>query len=237
MSLQYIPDDFNTGLCECFDDQPSCVASVFCPWCALKAQLKTLMRGRTRVVPHACVPLIVMNFLLWGGIGIGCFSVLMRNMVRRSFLLSAESEANSCFKAFFCVHCSVSQVYREMSIRHEWPGGPCVEEPYVRQNLVVPPPNPERMGEAGATSPQTTVQNPIPNYRPNIIHMTAVEVRLQPQGDLRYPQPQPAPREEGDEPPAFQVDTASQHPHAVSTTVHVEEHHNPPLKPVYGYES
>jgi Cys-rich protein (TIGR01571 family) len=213
MSLLYVPDDFNTGLCECCDDQPSCMSGFFCPWCALSAQFNMLMNRRTGVAPHVCLPLVLINFLLWGGFGVACFSVLTRNMMRRSFLLSAESEANSCFKAFFCVHLSICQVYREMSIRHEAPGGPCGEgdEPYAKAGLVVPPPNPERMGEL--VQPARTTSNANTSATTSN-HTTTVGVRP------HQPQPFHTAGREGDEVPAF-GDAAPRHP----------------LKPVYGYES
>ncbi|CUG15366.1 Hypothetical protein, putative [Bodo saltans] len=79
-------------------------------------------------------------------------------MVRRKFHLAQESMLVSAAKGFFCAPCSVGQVYREMSLRHMWPadGGLCVDAPYTKAGLVVPPPNPNRMGGTWASSRTTT---------------------------------------------------------------------------------
>lgn len=148
--------DFNSALFGCFHDQPSFIDGLFCPCCAVSAQYNMLKHGKAGMVAHIYLPLAILNFFSWG-LALSCVSVLTRSMLRRHFGLTQESDVHSCCKAFLCAPCSICQVYREMSMRHAWPDGVCVDAPYVRPGMVVPPPQPERMGGA-SSSPSSTAR-------------------------------------------------------------------------------
>ncbi|CUG15458.1 transmembrane protein, putative [Bodo saltans] len=226
MSLLFLHDDFNSGLYACFDDQPSCMDGFFCPCCAVSAQYNMLKHRKAGVLAHVYLPLFILGFFTWG-LALSCFSVVTRNMLRRGFLLSQESEASSCCKAFCCPHCSICQVYREMSMRHVWPDGVCSDAPYVKRGLVLPPPNPDRMG------------NPTPssnNMREIQVHQQQQPPQQWQQNQFQHqPQPTQSRRESslpvnGQPVFGYPVQAAPQH-----TSQQQQEQQQYPTKPVYGY--
>lgn len=135
----FAQDDFNTSLFGCFHDVPSFLDGLFCPCCAVSAQYNMLKHRRTGGIPHVYLPLFILNFFTWG-LALSIFSVVTRNMLRRTLFFTQETELSSCCKAFLCTTCSICQVYRELSIRHAWPDGVCVDAPYVNTDLWSHPP-------------------------------------------------------------------------------------------------
>jgi Cys-rich protein (TIGR01571 family) len=164
MSLLFLHNDYNSGLFGCFDDQPSCFDGFFCPCCALSAQYNMLKHRQTGMLAHVWVPLSIVNFFTWG-LAVSCFSVVTRNMLRRGFSLSEETELDGCCKACFCAPCSICQVYREMSMRQVWPDGVCVDAPYTKRGLVLAAPNPDRMGVQQSRS---AVVQPQPHHQEQV---------------------------------------------------------------------
>ncbi|CUG15320.1 ama1 protein, putative [Bodo saltans] len=142
--IHYHNHDFNTGLCDCFDDCSSFLDGWFCAYCEVSAQYNMLTNGRPGVDLCVCTALLCADLWLCLGFAITCMTVFTRSGARERFHLHEEGAVGGCCKGFWCGPCSICQVYREMSIRHAWPGGVCVDAPYHKRGLN--PPEPQYMG-------------------------------------------------------------------------------------------
>jgi Cys-rich protein (TIGR01571 family) len=132
--------DFNTGLCDCFDDCSSFLDGWFCAYCEVSAQYNMISNGRPGVDMCVCTALLCADAFFCLGFAITCMTVFTRSGARERFHLHDEGAVMGCCKGFFCTPCSICQLYREMSIRHAWPGGVCVDAPYTKQGLAAPEP-------------------------------------------------------------------------------------------------
>ncbi|CUG15001.1 ama1 protein, putative [Bodo saltans] len=138
-SSSFQADGFNTSLMSCTDDCASCMDVACCPSFHVSAQYNMLHHREPRVNLSVGIPLFLGGLFCFC-IPMGCISVQTRSKARKVLQLSAEGSFESCSKAWWCMPCSMCQVYREMSIRHWWPGGVFVDIPYQKAGLVAPPP-------------------------------------------------------------------------------------------------
>lgn len=137
MSTQsFVANDYNTGLFQCTDDYPSLFDGLFCPWCMLSAEMNMMLLRKPGVHLVTTAQMIVMD-ICFCGFASSSASVAVRSKIRELFQLS-ESPAAGCLIGCFLRHCSMCQVYRELSIRGFWPEGVCVDKPYKKPGLVAP---------------------------------------------------------------------------------------------------
>jgi Cys-rich protein (TIGR01571 family) len=148
---------YHTGLCDCTLDCSSCMEAWFCHWCQIGHQYEKITTGGTGMNAAVCCAMFCAD--MWtGGCGTLFGSWYTRAEARRKYNVIADDFTEICV-AVCCVPCSVSQVYREMSIRGFWPGGICVSGPFMMPGAVVPPP-PQTMvygASAPPSPPQKTV--------------------------------------------------------------------------------
>ncbi|CUF90830.1 ama1 protein, putative [Bodo saltans] len=138
----FLPHAYNTRLFQCLVDNSSCLDGFFCPWCQTASQQNAFspIPLPSRMKYHAATSLCI-GELLCLGLPLRITNVFFRMKVKERFHLHEENESDvkSCCIGFWCVWCSVSQTYREMSIRHQWPGGVCVgDTPYAKPGVVAP---------------------------------------------------------------------------------------------------
>ena len=163
---QYRPDAFNTSLFDCTDDGASCCDVFLCPWC-MNAQLYNAVTSGEKNSMHAgvCLVTFVLDIFLLG-VAYMTASHCTRNEVRIKY--GYNDREQNCFceflAGFFCASCSNCQIYREMSIRRQWPGGICcVGEPYDHPTLR--PPQSVIMQSRSTDAPQQRRASAV--YEPN----------------------------------------------------------------------
>lgn len=82
----------------------------------------------------------------------------IRQSLRRRYGITGDDCAD-CAASFFCLPCAISQQYREMTYRQQWPGGICVEPPvgFSPVPMGVMPPPPQHMGAGVVAAPMPVV--------------------------------------------------------------------------------
>lgn len=164
-TIPFRQHDFNTGLCDCFSDCDSCLEAYFCAHCQVSQQYNVLTTGRREMNPLLCLAMLGADMCGAMGVALAIGTIVTRGEVRMRLGLTDETSMQSCCRAFWCVGCSICQTYREMSIRHVWPGGICVNKPYVRFGLQapqMPAMNPQPGGGADGGVPVYGV--PVPQH-------------------------------------------------------------------------
>ena len=120
---------WSTGLCHCMDDMDSTVETIFCGRCQLSRQYNQITTGVNQIEPWTFVGSLVTDVLLGMPITATMFSWYLRNRIRGRYQIAGD-DFNDCLVAIFCNPCSACQVYREMSIRGDWPAGCCIHRPF-----------------------------------------------------------------------------------------------------------
>jgi Cys-rich protein (TIGR01571 family) len=137
-TLMFQDDDYNTGLCDCFDDCTVFLEGWLCGYCQVSAQYNMLFQNKPGVDICVCGVLLCADAWCTLGLALASFTAFTRLKVKGTFQLVKESGLCSCAKGFFCASCSNCQTYREMSLRNRWPGGVCVDAPYRKEGLCAP---------------------------------------------------------------------------------------------------
>jgi Cys-rich protein (TIGR01571 family) len=133
-AVQAVP--WQTGITTCGDDMKSCAEGLFCTYCQNARQFNMHKRGDNSIDAFACFLPFAVDAIF--GMGVGSFFITWHNRreVRRRYLIEG-SDCGDIAASFFCLPCSVCQVYREMSVRNEWPSGFCVSEPFAMPPAVM----------------------------------------------------------------------------------------------------
>lgn len=130
--MAFNPIDYNTGLCDCCMDCCSSVDASYCIVCQLARQhhaitTKTSGMDTCRCILYSCFyPFIPF------------FACCVRQSLNDTFKIQ-ESGCATCMISLYCYQCSISQMYRELSIRGVWPGGCCVSAPFVHPTIPTQP--------------------------------------------------------------------------------------------------
>eukprot|EP00331_Platyophrya_macrostoma_P005388 CAMPEP_0176432892 /NCGR_PEP_ID=MMETSP0127-20121128/15663_1 /TAXON_ID=938130 /ORGANISM="Platyophrya macrostoma, Strain WH" /LENGTH=180 /DNA_ID=CAMNT_0017815147 /DNA_START=111 /DNA_END=653 /DNA_ORIENTATION=+ len=132
---------WSSGICGFLDDVDSAVDSLFCARCQLSRQYNMITYGNNSIEPWTLFGPLIVDILIGMPVGATMFAWYLRNKVRARYQIAGD-DFNDCMMSVFLPWCSISQVYREMSLRGEWPSGMCIKRPYT----LLPPPQAE-MGE------------------------------------------------------------------------------------------
>ena len=103
------PSDWEHGLCGCFDDIPTCLASCICP-CYQYGQ------NNEQLLQTSCTgPCISYFCLMYCGLQC-CISAPFRGALRSKFNIQGDSTCD-CFVSWCCACCSLAQSAREIDSR------------------------------------------------------------------------------------------------------------------------
>jgi Cys-rich protein (TIGR01571 family) len=144
---------WQTGLFSCFEDWRSCVDGAVCNYCQNARQYNMMNHGVNDIHAGACLGQLSANlaaaalltFLSHGhgqSCNVGTLAMIWMNrrQARERYNI-AGSDCGDAAAVLCCSSCSTCQVYREMSVRNEWPSGFAVSAPFAM------PPAPQMMGE------------------------------------------------------------------------------------------
>lgn len=126
---------WSTSLCSCMDDSDSLVESLFCNRCQMSRQYNQITYGMNQIEPWTFIGSLAVDIFLGAPITAWAFSWYLRNRIRARYQIAGD-DLNDCIVTFFATCCSTAQVYREMSLRGEWPLGCCISKPFA---LISPP--------------------------------------------------------------------------------------------------
>jgi Cys-rich protein (TIGR01571 family) len=151
MSIQqrYDPGAYNTDILDCCEDGASCCDVLFCPWC-MNAQLYNAITTGERNTMHKgmCVATMALD-LFMVGFAFMMASYCTRQQLKAKYALRDNADG-CCIQGCLCAPCSACQLYRELSLRHEWPGGICcIGEAFEHPNGIRAPQS-VAMGGAGS---------------------------------------------------------------------------------------
>ncbi|KAH7839917.1 hypothetical protein Vadar_010327 [Vaccinium darrowii] len=103
---------WSTGLCDCFDDVPSCFMTWCCPCITFGRIAEAVDKGQT-----SCVASGAIYVLLQLVTGLQCiYSCCYRSKLRQQYSLH-ESPCADCLVHCFCEPCALCQEYRELKNR------------------------------------------------------------------------------------------------------------------------
>uniref|UniRef100_A0A7S1MCK7 Uncharacterized protein n=1 Tax=Neobodo designis TaxID=312471 RepID=A0A7S1MCK7_NEODS len=130
---------WTTDLCACFQHPGSVLDALFCPWCMMSRQYNVITTGDNSIHWPSCLASSGADVLGAATIGVGVgswfFAYLTRNRIRQRYQVIGD-ELTDVLASGFCHCCVLSQNFREMSVRGEYPGGTCCgTEPFA---LVAP---------------------------------------------------------------------------------------------------
>lgn len=141
--------DYNTGLCDWYKDVPSSTETWCCPYIAVSQQYNMLNDDKPQPNWVLCGVLLAMDAFVTGGFGLIATSVANRSVARRRFGLTSRGPVCDFLTASCCRPCSDCQLYREMSLRNQWPAGFClIDKPFQIPGMVVTAPSTVVMGVA-----------------------------------------------------------------------------------------
>lgn len=135
---------WSTDVLGCFKHMPSMLDAMFCPHCQLSRQYNKYMTGDNSINWGACLSSFgadLAGVALCGvAVGSWAFAYIVRNRLRQRYSIVGD-ELSDILLSFFCHCCVVSQNFREMSVRGEFPSGSCcVDEPFSLMAPGVPVP-------------------------------------------------------------------------------------------------
>jgi Cys-rich protein (TIGR01571 family) len=105
------------------------VENFFCFRCQLSRQYNQVTNGVNQIEPWTFMGSLVADMLMGLPITACLFTWYLRNRVRGRYQIVGD-DFNDCMISLFCNPCSGCQVYREMSLRGEWPAGCCIHQPF-----------------------------------------------------------------------------------------------------------
>ena len=170
------PQQWTSGLCDCFADTTNCCEVAWCHYCQLGFQHRKLTLGHSG--PDYGIALALCCLDMW--VAAGCVAMYTayehRKTVRRYWNINPQ-DCNEDLKGWFCPCCSTCQVYRELSARGYWPEGLCASEPPANTgSAYVELPQPYPMGvnavlgvvADGASYAQQSVHQQPAHYPDNV---------------------------------------------------------------------
>ncbi|CUG92752.1 Hypothetical protein, putative [Bodo saltans] len=183
----FIPNDYNTSLFECCADMGSCCETICCMYCQVSAQRNKLIKKTEGVDCCQCFTMACGDMFL-------CGWCLMYNVAQQRMDMKIlginEGYISAWCKTWCCLACSVCQTHREMSIRHHFPGGCCVKEPYQKAGVEAPRPMlmtmEAGMGMVPLVYPQPMLAQPMMMQQPGM-HAQPMMMQQQPGGVYGQP--------------------------------------------------
>jgi Cys-rich protein (TIGR01571 family) len=127
---------WQTGICTCLDDAPSCMESWLIPYSQNSRQYNVVMNGKQGLEPWSCLVPFAFDICIGGGFANFLFTWHLRQRLRGRYAIVGD-DFSDCAISFFMPMCAISQHYREMSLRGEWPSGLCASRPFT---MFLPPP-------------------------------------------------------------------------------------------------
>jgi Cys-rich protein (TIGR01571 family) len=120
---------YTTGLLDVCSDPRSSAEAVFCS-CCLVARMYNMLWQREPTVDTPCCTLMTCFALcpLPPCASVACGTAYVRAMALDRLDLADENSVVDCLISFFCLPCSIAQLYRELSLRRLWPGSMCSNE-------------------------------------------------------------------------------------------------------------
>jgi Cys-rich protein (TIGR01571 family) len=165
---QFVPvSDWQTGLCDCFSDFPSCLEGYFCWYCQNSRQKSMLERG-VEEMGCACCFGIMVGDCCCGYLPTIWITCSNRGALRGKYNIPGGS-CGDCCVSMFCHGCVTCQNYREMTARGHWPGGVCVGD------------KPQNCQVAAMSAPMGAVQ--IQQGQPMMVQQGQQQQQQQPQYD------------------------------------------------------
>jgi Cys-rich protein (TIGR01571 family) len=138
---RFVPNDYNTRLGDCCEGEcTSCLDAWCCTYCQVAAQYNMLSTRQRGFSGCMVAGLLCLDVCVTFGCALHVCAVHTRVAAKKELNLKMETTCETYMKGCCCLCCSVGQVYRELSIRHMWPGGVCVEGPYKKTGLTAPQP-------------------------------------------------------------------------------------------------
>lgn len=138
-------NDFNTSLCDWHRDCTSCAEAIFCPYCMISQQYSMLERKQRSIDWMMCGIMLCCDVAVTLGGALMIGNIITRSKLRDTFRITNVNGCVDCLAAAFCLPCVVSQTYREMSLRDQWPGGICVSKKF--EDPMIQAPSSQSMGE------------------------------------------------------------------------------------------
>ena len=119
-------NQYQTGLCDCFQDGKICLDGWCCIWCQAGYQANKFEKGiGGEMDVLVCCGTLCLDLFCCRGMAIACYTGLVgRPAVNRRFGIP-EGTAAACLKGFCCDQCSTCQQQREMKMRNFAAGGVC----------------------------------------------------------------------------------------------------------------
>jgi hypothetical protein len=122
-----------------------------CVYCQVSAQRNRLLKKVEGVDVCQCFLMVCGDAVACHGLCLLYYAASQRMDMKMLGL--QESCPEACCKTWCCMLCSVCQIHREMSIRHHFPGGVCVNLPYTKPGVEAPKPHMMSMEGGGNAVP------------------------------------------------------------------------------------
>ncbi|CAF0996560.1 unnamed protein product [Adineta steineri] len=104
-----LPSEWNTGLCDCFDDTNICLYGLFCPCFLFGNNVK-----RTPSITTWRCPCFLYGYNI---ICLNCWYIHKRQRLNIRLAYGLPSGCGDCPTATFCGPCALCQEARELNIR------------------------------------------------------------------------------------------------------------------------
>ncbi|KAL3748748.1 hypothetical protein ACJRO7_009912 [Eucalyptus globulus] len=103
-----VPEQWTTGLCDCFDDPRNCIVTCCCPCITFGQNAEIIDRGATSCFIGGLI------FCLLAQVGVAClYTCSYRTKLRGLHSLPGDS-CDDCLLHWCCIHCALCQEYREL---------------------------------------------------------------------------------------------------------------------------
>jgi hypothetical protein len=150
-SNAFTPNTYNAGLFECLEHKESCMDGCCCVYCQVSAQRNRLRFKVEGVDMCQCCLMVCGDAVFFHGLCLLFHATTQRMEI--TMLGLQEGCLKACCKTWCCMLCSACQIHREMSIRHHFPGGVCVNLPYTKPGVEAPKPHMMSMEGGGNAVP------------------------------------------------------------------------------------
>lgn len=118
-SLKKDYDKWSSGLFDCYDDNQSCLETIFCHHCQMSRQYNKLKFNNQNVNYELCAFLVFLD-VIFMNIGTLLASMKIRNMIHQNYNIYETDIVNELIINIFCTSCSICQIEREMKCRGEF---------------------------------------------------------------------------------------------------------------------